>query len=507
MSVNDTANITTETSVLVQPIIDRGAVDVASQIITESVTTFVSTMTISTSNFTRIGESDFIPLQTLRRNEEETALNITGPLDSNIEIAHVWALWGVVIAVGLLVVVIITVLSIRCLAFPRTSKPDRKRKPSHKMPRFRRGTPKLPQRPVGVMADHGSVRKDFFHSLERGNVRSRREEATQRWLSGNLATSFQLIDGSGSGGQKSDPAHQEGIPMYETSYRHTGLDRIPENSELQQGTSFFHSPRGQSKTKPDHTILRRHANENTNEFVRVIPLNYVRDQNANIALSPSYIPQRHYARPRWNTALRPATHSRIFPHALRAVSSEPPRYPLSRRHHMGGYHHPMEVRGTGVGGAAGGGGGGMRYGASRRYKPPKHTLPKFNLAGELIATSSDPSPNGAPRRFDFSPMWGDWSFDNTVFESTTPTPRLVVPTNSPQTDDSSSTRSADSLDGVSAGLSQCNVSSDASLTVTVGTSKRASYEWDFYDPGYNNQAVRFVNGVYIPVINGKQYWV
>ncbi|XP_041475955.1 uncharacterized protein LOC121424362 [Lytechinus variegatus] len=487
-------NVTTVAPSDVELIKDKNAYDYSTPVV-DNKTTVITTsdsMVNPTSTSRAFVTASTTPMDAV--DNDITAVNITGHLDSKVDIAHVWALWGVVIAAGLLVFIILLVLSFRCLAFLRRPNPKDGRKPGRRIPRFRRGTLKLPARPGGVMADHKSVRKNFFHSLERGDVQARRQEATRRWLSGNLSTSLQFIEGSGSGGQQS----HECIPMCETSHRHTCLDRIPENREVQQEYSFVRSPRDHDKPKVQHPILHRHPNDNANEFVRVIPLNVVRDQNANIALSPTDVDHErhhHYPRSRWNTAVRPVARSRVFPHSVRAVSSAPARYPTSRRRYLDSRY--PEHRGHGR----------MRHEMGQRLRHTVPKLPKFNLAGEAIISSSEPSGNGCPVGAEYPSIWDDLSFDNTVFEpATTPPTRLVVPTNSPETDDSSS-QSQDSLIGVSAGVSQCNVSSDASLTVTVGTSKRTSYEWDFYDPGYTNQPIRFVNGAYVPVIGCKQYWV
>ena len=69
----------------------------------------------------------------------------------------------------------------------------------------------------------------------------------------------------------------------------------------------------------------------------------------------------------------------------------------------------------------------------------------------------------------------------------------------------------DSDFGASAGVSQCNVSSDTSMTVAIGTrcssDAEYSYEWDGYDPAYNSQVLEYLDGSYFPVLNTRQYWV
>lgn len=395
-------NITTISLPEDEPFIDKIIVDAPTSVLDNTTITTPGSMVNPTST-SRVRS---VPPTMGIVDNDVTAVNITGHLDSKVEIAHVWALWGVVIAAGVLVVVILLVLSFRCFVFARKPKPHEGRKPGRRISRFRPGTPKPTTRSGAVMADHKSVRKNFFHSLERGDVQARRQEATRRWLTGNLSTSLQYIDGSGSGGQQSQIGH-ECIPMYETSHRHTGLDRIPENREVQQEYTFVRSPREHGKAHVGRPILHRHSNDNVNEFVRVIPLNVIRDENANIALSPTDYHQdyNHYPRPRWNTARRPVTNSRVFPHAVRAVSSEPPRFPTNRRNYIiDGGRYP-EYRG---------GHSRMRHEAGQRLKHPK--LPKFNLAGEAIITSSDPSANGGPKGAEFPSIWDELSFENTVFE-------------------------------------------------------------------------------------------
>ncbi|XP_071486958.1 uncharacterized protein [Diadema antillarum] len=437
---------------------------------------------------------------TTRRGDDTVAVTKTGPIDGDINITHVWALWGVVIAAGLLVVVIVLIMTCRCVIYVQKSKSETK-KPRRRLPRISRKSPKLQLRSTGVMADHREARKDFFHSLERGNAQARRQEATQRWLRSNLATSLQYMEGSGSGGQPASYTEQECIPMYETSFRHGELDRIPENKQTRKEYSFTRTPLNQNGQRIERPIIHHQQSDNVNGFVRVIPMacNLIRDQNANISFSPTTRVQSQHqpTRPRWHTTVRPVTFSHLVHPGTRAVFSEPPRYAASRLP-MRRHHRP-------TGGDTGARGFRPPASTGKRWRPTKQTLPKFNLAGEVILTSSEPSLVGVPRTgHNISPKWDDWSYENTVFEPNTP--RLMVPTNSPETDQSSS-RSLDSLNGMSAGASQCNVSSDGSLTVTVGTSKRTSYEWDFYDPTYQSRPVRFMNGAYMPVIGSTQYWV
>ncbi len=108
----------------------------------------------------------------------------------------------------------------------------------------------------------------------------------------------------------------------------------------------------------------------------------------------------------------------------------------------------------------------------------------------------------------------------------TPTP-LVVPTNTPNSYHSGAGSESlcgdpnanvvDSDFGASAGVSQCNVSSDTSMTVAIGTGCTASvagsaadfsYEWDGYDPAYSNSRILgYLDGAYFPILHTRQYWV
>ena len=412
MSGNGTEHIFTESTDSLRPkLADRStSPSLHTDYVSESrVTTPTSTMTIPSSNPISVNNfTEDRPGMTVLDSDDVTAVNLTDRYNRKVDVVHVWALWGVVIAVGLLVIIVLIVLSKRCCVNSkcRRSSPKGAKKPGKGIPNFRKRTPKLPPRTSGVMADHKDVRQGFFHSLERGDVQARRQEATRRWLQGEFSSSVQYMDGSGSG------SHTDCIPMYETSCRRGGLDRIPENQEF----SFTHPPRGPRKLRLERPIVHHYTQDNINEFVRVIPLNAVRDQNGNIAISPPTASlQQHHSRPRWNSVSRTNTFSRVFPHGVRAVSSEPPRYRISRQPVYG--RRPLGGRGTrtaGMGNTAGE--AGVRSGTSCRWKPPKTTLPKFNLAGEVIMTSSEASQNGATRGCDFSPKWDDWSYDNTVFE-------------------------------------------------------------------------------------------
>ncbi|XP_072018314.1 uncharacterized protein [Amphiura filiformis] len=197
----------------------------------------------------------------------------------------------------------------------------------------------------------------------------------------------------------------------------------------------------------------------------------------------------------------------------------------------------------------------------RSFRPNRSKLPKFNLAGENIPTSSEPSVifsgTRAPRN-SLSPEDHhhhhhdepyDENYNNTqdlypnshgpetctvnsfVYvrgrnHGNTPTPRLVVPTNTPNSHHSGAGSVSlcggvpntcpplDSDFGASAGVSQCNVSSDTSMTVAIGTGCSVSvvgdlsYEWDGYDPAYHNsQILGYLDGAYFPILHTSQYWV
>ncbi|XP_038048481.1 uncharacterized protein LOC119722435 [Patiria miniata] len=229
-------------------------------------------------------------------------------------------------------------------------------------------------------------------------------------------------------------------------------------------------------------------------LARVYPLHHgapARDLNANITdpfLCDSY-------RRLWNTT------AGVYPIRIhRTVSSEPviARPTTSRRYSSRSRVRRVRVRGD-------------------------TRMPRFNLSGTRVPTS--PESNGVhhgmqrrnrPARPNIRTTFAE---ANTMLtEVNTPTPKLVVPTNTPNTHctDSAPENASpygpglDSDFGASAGIPHFTVSPDIDngMNVTADTSVRdATYEWDTYDPAYVNRTVRYVDGAYFPVLQKRQYWV
>ncbi|XP_033636966.1 uncharacterized protein LOC117297896 [Asterias rubens] len=167
-----------------------------------------------------------------------------------------------------------------------------------------------------------------------------------------------------------------------------------------------------------------------------------------------------------------------------------------------------------------------RYSSRNRIKriPTRgdYRLPKFNLSGKRIVTSPETNAflrmrNREVRHHSHNMAYAEPSASTLLMDLNTPTPKLVVPTNTPNTHctDSAGDNASphgpglDSDFGASAGIPHFTVSPDDSMncdedTVSV---RDASYEWDTYDPAYMNRTVSYVDGAYFPVLHRKQYWV
>ncbi|XP_022087930.1 uncharacterized protein LOC110977800 [Acanthaster planci] len=147
-------------------------------------------------------------------------------------------------------------------------------------------------------------------------------------------------------------------------------------------------------------------------------------------------------------------------------------------------------------------------------------MPRFNLSGTRVVTSPESNGNQRLPQRNISAQVNRTTFaePNTLLtEVNTPTPKLIVPTNTPNTHctDSAPDENAspygpglDSDFGASAGIPHFTVSPDNSMNATGDTSLRdATYEWDTYDPAYMNRTVRYIDGAYFPVLQKRQYWV